>query len=160
MTECCSVVIKKRSEERGAFGSNREESLIIRQLSSLSSSSDRDLTSQMNRHGTIIFPEKNAILILCGLPGAGKTTLAQKIRSLSFTPYKNEMEKFFQQKVNVVHICYDEIYDNLLMEKNAQQPKHSQQFEFDAILWHQSRKRAFQCAIDALTTNHNHVLKV
>jgi hypothetical protein len=27
-------------------------------------------------------------------------------------------------------------------------------------LWHQSRKRAFQCAIDALTTNHNHVLKV
>lgn len=66
--------------------------------------------------------ETPLVVCLCGLPGAGKTTLCKLLKERSAG--------------TVLHICFDEYLEEDLHNGEGQR-------SFDPQLWHQSRKRAF-----------------
>jgi adenylate kinase family enzyme len=101
-------------------------------------------------------PTNHAILILCGIPGAGKTTLAHRIIEFhkNIRSGHSELVGFFQNMVNVHHICYDAVYEELMMKKMQSPSLSKTLMDFDVSIWHQSRKEAFQRTIEALTTEN------
>lgn len=71
-----------------------------------------------------------AILVLCGLPGAGKTTVSRTL-----TAWASE---HFKSHIIVQNICFDDVYNNLATAGQ----------EFCPQLWQASRR----CAIDYIST--------
>jgi adenylate kinase family enzyme len=101
-------------------------------------------------------PSNHAILILCGIPGAGKTTLAHRIMEFHKSAQNDncEIEGFFQNMMNIYHICYDNLYEELMTKKMQALSPSKTMIEFDVSVWHQSRKEAFQRTVEALTTEN------
>jgi len=80
-------------------------------------------------------PQKPLILILCGLPGSGKTSIASSITNNATELISQSLHK--QVSVTVKHICFDNVYAELLahhkLDRGAWGPS----------LWHKARAMCY-----------------
>lgn len=83
---------------------------------------------------------RGALALLCGLPAAGKSTLARRV--LQDGPSELASRCGGGGSVRVQHICFDDIHAELQAERGA--------VGFDPALWRESRERAFAQACAAV----------
>src|SRR5690554_1696866 len=81
------------------------------------------------------FPISQCVVLLCGLPGVGKSTLAKSIKE-HFPSFLNSIP--VKSSLSVEIIEYDKIYDQ--MKHDSQNPKES----FDLGAWKETRRVAFE----------------
>eukprot|EP01084_Bolivina_argentea_P052053 95653_1 len=99
------------------------------------------------------------IVLLCGLPGSGKTTLAKHFEQILCTDNANNIDltciipKFKQNKTKITynHICYDSFLFKSLTTNNKND--NNENIVFDNKLWKQSRNAAF-IKTESLIVNH------
>ena len=73
-------------------------------------------------------PPGGALCVLCGLPGAGKSTLAAHL--LESAP--RELSRALGRRVRVWHVCFDTVVEALETERGAS--------AFDPEIWHDARR--------------------
>lgn len=78
----------------------------------------------------------NGVLVMVGLPGSGKTQLAQLLAT--------EMQLLLGQAADVRRIVFDDIYKAMSDERGLS--------DFDPMLWHESREKAFDMVDHFLET--------
>ena len=76
-------------------------------------------------------PPPSALLLFCGLPAAGKSTLARRLLIEGPRLLHEQLEARGVRAVRVWHICFDAVLEALQIERGAT--------DFDPILWRESR---------------------
>eukprot|EP01126_Amoeba_proteus_P033542 TRINITY_DN3296_c0_g2_i4.p1 TRINITY_DN3296_c0_g2~~TRINITY_DN3296_c0_g2_i4.p1 ORF type:complete len:104 (-),score=9.68 TRINITY_DN3296_c0_g2_i4:1086-1397(-) len=89
---------------------------------------------------------RNSLIVLCGLPASGKTTLAQELQQ-RLLMFENQDDSKLHLKVAT--ICYDEVEETIRLKKcvNAQETT-SLTDHWDVEVWHETRSRVihyFSC---------------
>lgn len=96
-------------------------------------------------------PKINVILI-CGIPGAGKTYLTNLIKN------KIEDEILLKEKLNVENLSFDELFLNDQINLHGSETK----FELDLTKYNKVRKDYFNCYINTVdqikNSNKKHIL--
>jgi predicted kinase len=75
---------------------------------------------------TINKSKKNTLLLLCGLPGSGKTTFANS--------FKTQFQ-YISERFTIKHICFDDIFESL-----AETYSHENWHKGREVAWNATRK--------------------
>eukprot|EP00242_Pyramimonas_sp_CCMP2087_P015080 CAMPEP_0198219340 /NCGR_PEP_ID=MMETSP1445-20131203/73845_1 /TAXON_ID=36898 /ORGANISM="Pyramimonas sp., Strain CCMP2087" /LENGTH=224 /DNA_ID=CAMNT_0043896717 /DNA_START=55 /DNA_END=726 /DNA_ORIENTATION=- len=82
------------------------------------------------------------LLVLCGLPGAGKTSIARKL-----VEYINERNESAEQcatpKIIVHHVCFDDIASDYARGSVSGASGHTFSAAFDPTVWKAAREHAY-----------------
>ena len=78
------------------------------------------------------------LVVLCGLPGAGKSTLCRTLR--------DSMDVLFEApSPKIWHVCFDDVENSLAASSQAE--------SFSAEVWQKSRKKAHEAVERLLSKN-------
>jgi tRNA uridine 5-carbamoylmethylation protein Kti12 len=82
-----------------------------------------------------------AIILLCGVPGAGKTTLARQLCNSQYEEMENETPWGFAKRVVVERVSFDELYEGSTTSTAT----------FDPVHWKHTQKKMVRIIMERLS---------
>jgi len=79
------------------------------------------------------------LLVFCGLPAAGKTTIARRL--VQFLQQRDVGERRVTPAIRVHHVCFDDIEADLIVDSSTETPDSPATFE--PTIWKAARERAY-----------------